>query len=50
MFFALFNALISFQGYINILLDKKLDIFVIVYLNNIFIYIKDPRQAYIDAV
>ena len=29
---------------------KKLDIFVIVYLDNIFIYSKDPRFAYIDAI
>ena len=32
------------------MLAKKLDIFVIVYLNDIFIYTKDPSQAHIDAV
>lgn len=41
MFFGLFNIPANFQGYINKILVKKLDIFVVVYLNNIFIYIKD---------
>lgn len=31
----------SCQGYINKILTKKLDIFLIVYLDNIFIYVKD---------
>lgn len=38
IFFDLFNAPDSFQGYINKILTKKLDIFVIVYLDNISIY------------
>ena len=42
MFFELFNILASFQSYINKILAKKLDIFVIVYLDDIFIYTKDP--------
>ena len=50
MSFGLFNAPASFQGYINKILAKKLNIFVIVYLNNIFIYTKDPSQAHIDTV
>ena len=29
---------------------KKLDIFVIVYLNNILIYTKDKGQDYVEAV
>ena len=37
MFFRLSNAPASFQGYINKILSKKLDIFVIIYLNDIFI-------------
>ena len=41
MLFGLFNTLLSFQGYINKILAKKLDIFIIVYLKNIFIDIKD---------
>ena len=48
--FELCNASASFQDYINKILAKKLDIFVIVYLNDIFIYIKDPGQSYIEAV
>ena len=50
MFFGLFNALASFQVYIYKILAKKLDIFVIIYLYTIFIYIKDPSQIYVDAV
>ena len=43
--FGLFNAPASFQSYINKILAKKLDIFIIVYLDNIFIYTEDPCQA-----
>ena len=43
MLFGLFNALASFQDYINKIVAKKLDIFIIIYLNNIFIYIQDPN-------
>ena len=50
MLFGLFNALASFQGYINKTLAKKLDIFVIIYLDNIFIYTKDPSQAHVNTV
>ena len=35
--FGLINALVSFQKYINKILAKKLDIFVIVYLDDILI-------------
>lgn len=42
MSFKFFNALVSFQDYINKIFAKKLDIFVIVYLDNILIYTKDP--------
>ena len=45
--FGLSNASASFQGYINKILAEKLDIFVIVYLDDIFIYIKDPGQGHI---
>lgn len=38
--FGLSNTLISFQDYMNKILTKKLDAFVIVYLDNILIYIK----------
>ena len=48
--FELFNIPASFQSYINKILAKKLDVFVIVYLDNIFIYIKDLGQGHIKAV
>ena len=48
--FGLSNAPASFQGYINKILAEKLDIFVIVYLNDILIYTEDPGQAHVDAV
>ena len=40
--FGLSNAPASFQGYINKILAEKLDIFVIVYLDDILIYTEDP--------
>ena len=40
--FGFSNAPAIFQGYANKILAKKLDIFVIVYLNDILIYIKNP--------
>ena len=48
--FGLSNALASFQGYINRILTEKLTIFVIVYLNDIFIYTKDLGQGYVEAI
>ena len=42
MLFGLSNALATFQGYVNKILYEKLDIFIIVYLDNILIYIEDP--------
>ena len=42
MLFWLFNTSASFEDYINKVLAKKLDIFVIVYLYDIFIYNMDP--------
>ena len=50
MLFGLCNAPASFQGYINKILAKKLYIFVMVYLDNILIYSKDPGQPHVDAV
>lgn len=40
--FGFYDILAIFQNYINKILTKKLDIIVIIYLNNILIYIKDP--------
>ena len=48
--FGLSNALASFQSYINKILAKKLDIFVIVYLDNILIYTKNEGQGHMEAV
>ena len=48
--FGVTNALGSFQGYFNKILAEKLDIFVIVYLDDILIYTKDQRKAHIEAV
>ena len=50
MSFGLTNAPRSFQGYVNKILAKKLDIFVIVYLDDIFIYTKDPGKSHVKAV
>ena len=50
MLLRLSNTPASFQSYISKILVEKLNIFVIVYLDNIFIYIEDLSQAYIDAV
>ena len=41
MFFVLFNVAASFHDYINNILAKKLNIIVIIYLNDILIYTKD---------
>ena len=48
--FGLINVSGSFQGYVNKILAKKLDIFVIVYLDNIFIYTKNPRKGHVKTV
>ena len=50
MLFGLSNAPTSFQGYINKILAKKLNIFVIVYLDNILIYTKNEGQGHVEAV
>ncbi len=39
-----------FQNYINKLLAKKLDIFIITYLNNIFIYTENKKKNHIEAI
>ena len=50
MLFGLTNAPATFQSYINKILAKKLDIFVIVYLNDILIYTKSKSEEYVQAV
>ena len=48
--FGLSNAPASFQGYINKILAEKLDVFVIVYLDDILIYTDDTGQGHVEAV
>ena len=48
--FRLSNAPASFQGYINKILAEKLNIFVIVHLDDIFIYTEDQGQGHVKAV
>ena len=48
--FGLTNAPATFQGYINKILAEKLDVFVIVYLDDIFIYTEDESKGHVQAV
>ncbi len=48
--FGLSNAPASFQRYINKILAEKLDIFVIVYLDNILVYNKDAGPPHVNPV
>ena len=48
--FELSTILAGFQGYINKILIEKLNIFVIVYLDNIFIYTEDPGWGHVEAL
>ena len=50
MSLGLSNAPASFQAYINKIVAKKLDVFVIVYLDDIFIYTKDEGKGHVEAV
>ena len=48
--FGLSNTSATFQEYVNKILAKKLDILVIVYLDDILIYTEDPSQPHVEAV
>ncbi len=48
--FGLINAPAIFQGYINKILAEKLDVFVIVYFDDIFIYTKNKGEEHVQAV
>ncbi len=48
--FGFSNTPANFQGYINKILTKKLDSFIVVYLDNILIYTKDLGQPHVDVV
>ena len=43
------NAYASFQKFINKIFVEKLDIFIIVYLDNIFIYTDNDEDGYVAA-
>ena len=43
--FGLTNIPKSLQGYVNKIITEKPNIFVIVYLDNIFTYTKDPGKS-----
>ena len=45
IFFNLTNILITFYSYIKKFLAKKLNIFIIIYLNNTFIYIINKKKS-----
>ena len=42
--FSLANALATFQVYINTFIARLLNYFVVIYLNNILIYLKNPKK------
>ena len=48
--FGLSNTQATFQEYVNKILAEKLDIFIIVYLNDILIYTKDVGQPHVEGV
>ena len=50
MLFELLNILASFQDYINKMLVKKLDLFIIVYLDDILINIKSLGQSHTETI
>ncbi len=50
MLFGLTNILAIFQGYINKILAEKLDVFIIVYLDDILIYTKSKGKKHMKAV
>ena len=50
MLFGLSNTPATFQEYINKILAEKLNIFVIVYLDDILIYTKDLGQPHVEVV
>ena len=50
MSFGLTNTSALLQSYINKILAEKLDVFVIVYFNDILIYIESKGKEYIQAV
>ncbi len=50
MTFGLSNAPASFQYYINKILIEKLDIFMVVYLDDILIYTEGLNRPHVDVI
>ena len=50
MLFRLTNTLAMFQATINHTLQEYLDIFILIYLNNILVYIKGTLEDYIGYI
>ena len=48
--FDLSNVPATFQEYINKILAEKLDVFIIVYLDDILIYTENLGQPHVEAV
>ena len=48
--FGLTNTLAPFQGYINKILVEKLNVFVIVYLDDILIYTENKGKEHVEAI
>ncbi len=48
--FGLINAPIRFESYINKILVEKLDVFMIVFFNDILIYTESKGKEYVQAV
>ena len=48
--FGITNVSTSFQRFIKKIIAEKTDIFVIVYLVNIFIYIDDDEDGHVAAI
>ena len=50
MSFGLSNTLIKFQNYVKKIVVEKLNVFLIVYFNDILIHTKDAGQSYLDII
>ena len=50
MFFSFLNTFASFQSYTNKIVAVKLNVFVIVNLNNILIYTKNIGKSHIKTI
>ncbi len=50
MSFDLINTSATFQNYINKILVKKFDVFVIINLDNILIYTESERKEHVEAI